>query len=130
VSGNTFGSEEEAAHDRASVLTQKLTEQEDDRKALSGRLQFLEAQLQEKEQALVLAGGEMAAATEELVKTRKELQRWKQELAELRDKLRRTERDDKEALRAAIRMLEQMVERATEGGPRRWPPEPLPEKKP
>jgi hypothetical protein len=58
------------------------------------------------------------------------LQRWKQEIADLRDKLRRMERDDKEALGAAVRMLEQMVERGPEAGQRRWPPEPQSEKKP
>lgn len=103
--------EEESEPERVSVLTQQLAAQQDERKALAGRLQYAEGQLEEKENALLLAGTEMTAATEELTKSRKETQRCKQEAAELRERLRKLEKENKDALSAAVRLLEQMLEK-------------------
>jgi septal ring factor EnvC (AmiA/AmiB activator) len=96
--------------DQISLMSQRLASAEDDRKVLATRLQQAETLLEEKEQALFVTGKEIQAATEEVGRTRADLQRFKQEMESLRGRLKNIEKEDRETLESIIRMLEQMLD--------------------
>lgn len=93
-------------NEQLSVLMQKMASLEDDRKALAARLQQTELQLREKDQTAVQASYEIQESTKQIRKTRDEMQRWKQEMDDLRSKIRGIEKENKATLEAILKGLE------------------------
>jgi hypothetical protein len=106
----------ESVAERAVELNGRLAAMEAERRALEARAQQLEAGLVAREQSLQMSGKEMLDAAEEIARTRRELQNWSQELAELRARLRKRDKEDLEAMKSLIPLLERLLESA--------PPEP------
>jgi hypothetical protein len=115
---------QESPQDRIATLSQMLSATDEERKVLGTRLQRAESLLAEKEEGLVLAGTEINAAIDEVSRTRKEIQRCKQEISELRDRLRKSEKESKDVLGETIRLLERALERLADVGEPRPAPEP------
>lgn len=112
---------EESPQEKFASDREVKTAQDDQRKVWQTRITWLEQQVEEKDNALQLAATEISNSTEEVARTRKELQRWKQEVTDLRDRLKTVETENKDALAAAVRMLENLLERVPE---RSEPPAP------
>lgn len=98
-------------NEQIALMSQRLANTEDDKKALNTRLRQLENQLRDKDRALMQASFEIQEATGQIGRTREELNRWKQEMETLRGKLRNVENDNKTTLEAIIRTLEQFLDR-------------------
>jgi chromosome segregation ATPase len=101
---------DETAAERALELTHKLTAAEEEKKALTMRVQQLETSLDEKDKALVQVAKEVQAASEEIARSREELQRWKQQVTALREKLGGAEKDNLATLQSIVSYLEHMTE--------------------
>ena len=95
-------------------MSQRLVGSDDDRRVLASRLQLVEGQLEEKEKALALATKEIQESTVQIARTRNELQQWKKDMRVLRERLGGMEKDNREALDAMIKTLEQVLERDRE----------------
>ena len=95
---------------RALELTQKLVTSEEEKKTLAARVQQLELTVEEKEKAQVQATQEIKAATEEVARARSELQRWKQQVVALREKLGSAEKENLETLSSIVGVLEKMMD--------------------
>jgi outer membrane murein-binding lipoprotein Lpp len=102
---------DETVVERALELVQKLTQAEEEKKTLGARVQQLESQVEEREKALRQAETEVKAATMELTQARSDLQRWKQQVVGLREKLGSAEKDNLETLQSIVNALEQLLER-------------------
>src|SRR5262249_12375701 len=104
--------EHEAAQRAASrELADKLTEAEQEKARLTARLRQVETQLAEKDRALSQANRDLQASADEVARTRGELQRWNQEMANLRAKMNATEKENVATLQAITKALEQMADR-------------------
>jgi hypothetical protein len=97
--------------EQMALLLQRLSTSDDDRKALGARLQQLEVQLRDKDQAVVQTTYEVQESTKQMKRTRDDLVRWKQDMDGLRVKLAGMERENKVTLEAILKTLEQYVER-------------------
>ena len=97
--------------DQISLLMQRLATVEDDRKVQAARLQQLETQLREKEQAVTRATYEIQESTTQTKKTRDDLQRWKSEMEDLRMRVRTMENENKITLDAILKTLEQFIDK-------------------
>jgi septal ring factor EnvC (AmiA/AmiB activator) len=97
--------------EQMAMMMQRLASSEDDRKALAGRLQQLETQLREKDQAVVQTSYEVQESTKQMKRTRDDLARWKQDMDGLRTKLASIERENKLTLEAILKTLEQYIDR-------------------
>jgi hypothetical protein len=106
----------ESLAERAVALNGRLAAIEAERRALELKAQQLEMGLAAREQSLQMSSKEMLDAAEEIARTRRELQNWSQELAELRARLRKRDKEDLEAMKSLIPLLERLLESA--------PPEP------
>lgn len=104
--------------EHVSFLSQRLADQEDERRILQTRLRQMEEHLQEKDRALAQALGEVQQATREVARTREELQRWQREMTALRQRLRSMEQDNKTTLETIIRTLETFMDQESRGGVR------------
>jgi uncharacterized protein (DUF342 family) len=100
----------ETAVDRALEVSQKLSSLEEEKRTLTARVQELQNVLQDRERALGDAKSEVQAAKEDVARTRADLERWKQEVAGLRDRLRNAEKENVTTLQSVVQMLEQMME--------------------
>lgn len=98
-------------NEQISLMSQQLRDTEDNKRVLAVRVRQLENQLRDKDLALKQANAEIQEAVEQVASTRKELQRWKQEMENLRGKLRNVERDNKSTLEAIIHTVEQFLDR-------------------
>jgi chromosome segregation ATPase len=101
---------DESAAERALEVTHKLTAVEEERKVLAARVQQLETALEEKDKALAQVSKEVQAASEEMAQARDELQRWKQQVVVLREKLGGAEKDNLATLQSIVSYLEHMAE--------------------
>lgn len=97
--------------DQLSLLLQRLQNIEDDRKAMAMRLTALETQLREKDQAVTQAGYEVQASALQMKKSRDDLQQWKSELSEMRNRIRTIEQENRLTVEVLIKALEQFVEK-------------------
>jgi hypothetical protein len=97
--------------EQITQMAQRVASADDDRKALTARLQLLEEQLTEKDKALVHGNLEVREATQQVQAVRQEIHRWKQESESLRAKLQNSEKENRETLEAVIRSMEQVVDR-------------------
>jgi len=104
-------------NEQFTLLMERLTAAEDDRKAMQARLFHLDQQLREKDQAIVQASGEVQEATKQIKHTREEIKRWKSDMETLRGKLRHVERENKETLEAIIKTLEKFLDSESTGQP-------------
>jgi hypothetical protein len=111
---------DETVVERALELTARLNLTEEEKKALAVRVQQLEQTLEQKEKALTQSTREVQAATEEVAKARADLQRWRQEVVALRDKLRGAEKENLATLQALASVLEKFLEQEKAG---KEPPE-------
>jgi hypothetical protein len=100
----------ESPQDQASLLSQKLHGVEDDRNLLAARLLQLETTLQDKEKALTEATEDIGKAGEEINRARADIRHMKQENAELRDKLDRSQR---EVIDLRKQLIKQMAKETT-----------------
>ncbi|MBX9677693.1 MAG: hypothetical protein K2X38_02935 [Gemmataceae bacterium] len=105
-----------------SLMLQKMSAIEDDRKTMSGKLQQVEVQMREKDQAIVQATYEIQESTKQIRRTRDEMQNWKQEMDDMRGKLRNVERENRQTLETVVKTLESYLDRdkggSTSSGPR------------
>jgi len=99
------------AADQTSFMLQRMQNIEDDRKAMMMRLTTLEMQLREKDQAVTQAGYEVQSSTLQMRKSREELQQWKAELTEMRNRIRTIEQENRLTVEVLIKALEQFVEK-------------------
>lgn len=104
--------------EQVSFLSQRLADQEDERRVLQTRFRQAEEHLQEKDRALAQALGEVQQATREVARTREELQRWQREMTALRQRLRNMEQDNKTTLETIIRTLETFMDQESRGAVR------------
>lgn len=100
----------------AAFLSQKLAAADDEHKVLIIRLHQLEANLEARDQALVLASREIGATRTEVAATRTEMERWKREMVMLRERLRSVEKENMGTLESIIKMLEQTLAGEKEAG--------------
>jgi hypothetical protein len=96
----------ESPQDQASLLSQKLHGVEDDRNLLAARLLQLETTLQDKEKALTEATEDIGKTGEEINRARADIRRMKQENADLRDKLDRSQREVIDLRKQMIKQME------------------------
>lgn len=96
-----------ASPDQISFMQQRLHSIEDEKKSYAARVQQLEVQLRDKDQAVVQTGFEVQESTKQLKRTREEVLRWKNEMDDLRARLRTIERENKGTLEAILKTLEQ-----------------------
>ena len=101
---------DETLTQKALELSQKLNAAEEEQKAQALRTQQLEAALEEKDKTLLQATKEIQSASEELTRARADLQRSKQEVSTLRDKLRSAEKENLATLQSITSYLEQVLE--------------------
>ncbi len=114
----------ESPQDVISAQAQSLKAAEDDRKLLSARMAQLEALLQDKERALAEAADDITKTGEEVGRVRADIRRLRQENAELRDKL---DKSQKEVIDLRKQMIKMMEKDEAPGGP---PMQPVPDKEP
>lgn len=100
-----------ASADQVSQLLQRLGAMEDERKGLAVRLQSVEAQLRDKDRAVVQATYEIQESTNQMKKAREDLYRWKADMDDLRSKLRVMDQENKVTLEAILKSLEQYVDK-------------------
>jgi hypothetical protein len=98
-------------NEQVSLMLQRLAALEDDRKALAARLQAAEVQSRDKDQTVHQASYEIQESTKQLRKTREEMQRWKQEVDDLRTKVRGMEKENRSTLEGILKALEQTSDR-------------------
>lgn len=96
-------------------LQSKAAEAEQDRQRLVQRIRELEAALADKEHALGQVSEEIRAGTDEVARTRSELQRWNREMSDLRARLQAAERENVTTLQSVITTLEHMLGPAAPG---------------
>ncbi|MFO0865828.1 MAG: hypothetical protein U0744_14450 [Gemmataceae bacterium] len=94
-----------------SLMLQKMSAIEDDRKTMAGKLQQVELQMREKDQAIVQATYEIQESTKQIRRTRDEMQNWKQEMDDMRGKLRNVERENRQTLETVVKTLETYLDR-------------------
>jgi TolA-binding protein len=99
------------AADQMSLMMQRMQNLEDDRKAMTMRLTAMETQLREKEQAVSQAGYEVQSSAMQMRKSREDLQQWKLELTEMRNRIRTIEQENRLTVEVLIKALEQFVEK-------------------
>lgn len=97
--------------EQISLLAQKLSASEDERRALASRLHQVEVSLTEKNQTVVQAGYEVQESTKQMKRTREELERWRKEMDDMRTKFRTVERENRATLETILKALEQNAER-------------------
>jgi ABC-type transporter Mla subunit MlaD len=97
--------------DQISQLLQRLASVEDDRKIQAARLNQVETQLRDKDQAVIRATYEIQDSTAQMKKAREDVLRWKTEMDDLRGKLRTIEQENKLTLDAILRTLEQYIDK-------------------
>jgi hypothetical protein len=107
---NLAGGHEDMGPSQAAYLAQKLGQMEDERKVLMARTQQLEISLDERERALFETRNEVQAATDEVSRTFQDLQRLKQENANLRERLRLSEKESMQTLQSIVDLLKKMAE--------------------
>jgi chromosome segregation ATPase len=107
-----------------ATLTQDLGTLDDDRKALAGRVQYLEAQLAEKELALTSGLRELEGARGDLARSQEDLVRWRREMSTLRERLRNLEKENRDTMEAMIKVLERVVSKESKPGPGEGAPPP------
>ena len=96
--------------DRMVDLAQRVQELVDENKKLQARIATLEANGLSREQALNEALREVDRATEGVTKARADLQALRAEIAALREKLKKMEKDELENLTKVIQALQQLLE--------------------
>lgn len=96
-----------ASPDQLSFMQQRLATIEDEKKSYAVRVQQLEAQLREKDHSVVQTSYEVQESTKQLKRTREEVLRWKNEMDDLRSRMRAIERENKGTLEAILKTLEQ-----------------------
>src|SRR5207244_965428 len=74
-------------NEQMSLQAQKLRASEDNNRILAIRLSQVDAQVRERDKALMQASFEIKEATNQITRSREELQRWKHEMETLRGKL-------------------------------------------
>ncbi|HZU35174.1 MAG TPA: hypothetical protein VFA18_04675 [Gemmataceae bacterium] len=91
----------------AAVEGQRLLAVDEQNKALLARVHELEAALQQKEQVLAQTNGQVQTASQEVVRAREELQRLKQNIGVLRDRLSASEKENLNTLQTIVSSLEE-----------------------
>jgi len=94
-----------------SLMLQKMSAIEDDRKTMAGKLQQVEVQMRDKDNAIVQATYEIQESTKQIRRTRDEMQTWKQEMDEMRSKVKNVERDNRQTLEGVVKALESFLDR-------------------
>lgn len=102
--------------ERALELSARLATAEADRKALEARISLLTAAVESRDQELQAAGREVQEATDEVVRTRKQLQDWRHDLEAARANSQKQKKEDLEKLRAIITLMEKMLENSPSPG--------------
>lgn len=102
----------EAPVERSLDLARRLVTVEEEKLALAAQAQQQAALLESKDRALLHAEQEVRAASAEVAKARADLQRWKQDMGTLRDRLRDAEQENVATLRSLIAWLEHALEPA------------------
>ncbi len=108
--------------ERVSLLIQQLAAAEDQKRVVTGRLQYLESQVDEKERAITTAAQQVGATTEEMTRLSQEVQRWKAEVTAARERVRALEQENRETLEMVVNVLQQAVERKPPVAPTVPPP--------
>lgn len=96
--------------DVAMAWRQRLMASEEERKVLLDRIQEIEGQLQEKNVAVRQANFEVQDSIKQIRRTRDDITRWKQEMDDLRTKIRSMEVENKATLETIVKTLERYVE--------------------
>lgn len=100
----------ESLAERSLELSRKLTAAEEEKQALVAHAQQLAVLLEVKDRTLLQAEKEVRAAAEDVALTRADLQRWKEEMRLLRERLRGAEQENVATLRSLIATLERVLE--------------------
>jgi septal ring factor EnvC (AmiA/AmiB activator) len=100
----------ESAVDKAVDLARRLEACIADNQMLTARVKSLQATGEGREQALAEAMRDVESATNDVVRSRADLEALRKENAVLRDRLRQLEKEDLETLRIVISALERLLE--------------------
>lgn len=114
---------DETVVERALELKEKLNAAEEEKKVITARLLLLETALADKDRALRATEQEVQSATDELIKARKELENWRVQVLNLRDKLRNAEKENLATLQSIVSVLEQLLEQKHPEGNKEAEPE-------
>lgn len=106
-----------SAADSSREMAQKLADAEQERLRLAGRVQELEALLADKDRALAQAGQDAHAGADAVARARSDLQRWQQELADLRSRVAAVEKEHLTTLQTVVSALERAVEHDKQPAP-------------
>jgi hypothetical protein len=94
----------------AAEYAHKLSTLEEERNALVLHVQHLQTTLVDKDKALLAAGQEVQAAAAEVERSRADMQKWKNEIDQLREMLRTSEKENAATLQSVVGLLEQMTQ--------------------
>jgi len=101
--------------DRAVELARQIDKVNQENIALLGRIRLLEATAQARETALNETLRDVQIASDEVTRTRTELQAVRRDLAALKIRVLQVERDEAETLKAVIAAIEKMLQQGPDG---------------
>jgi hypothetical protein len=102
--------------DRAVELARKIDQVNRENLALLARIRQLEAVAEARETALSETLRDVQNASDEVTRTRNELQTLRKDLAALKTRVMQVEKDEAETLKAVITAIEKLLEQAPYGG--------------
>ena len=100
----------ETATARALELKEKLADMQQQCDTLAQRVRELQAQLHEKDRALLQTSGEIQRARQEVARSGATLKRLRQQNQQLRETIRQAKREKLMTLESTVSLLQQMVE--------------------
>jgi chromosome segregation ATPase len=100
---------DESAAQKALDLTRKLNAAEEEKKLLALRVHQLEGELDGSKNSQAQLARDVQTATEEVKRTRAEMQQWRPQMLALQEQLKNAEKENMATLRAVVSSLEDMV---------------------
>lgn len=99
----------ESAAGKVLALTEQTAAAKAENDRLSDRIRQLEIELDSANQALARATSEVVETRTDLVSARADLERWRHELAVMREKLEAADKDNLSTLQTTVTLLQQLV---------------------
>jgi septal ring factor EnvC (AmiA/AmiB activator) len=99
----------ESAAARVLALTDQLNATKSEAEQLSARVRGLEADVDAGHKALARATSEVLETRTELSRARDDLEQWKRELAAMREKLDAADKDNLTTLQSTVGLLQQLL---------------------
>jgi hypothetical protein len=99
----------ESAAGRVLALTEQTAAAKAENDRLAERIRGLEAEVEAGQQALARATDEVMETRKELTNARTDLERWKQEIATLRERLGAADKDNLSTLQSTVVLLQQLL---------------------